>query len=86
MSFIIENDDVFHGMPVYDEKHIKDQVRKFNGATKTNFLGDKVPKEGVHSSCITCINIDSVMKMKKKELSTSLFKRMLIQNKGNKDA
>ena len=66
MSFIIENDDVFHGMPVYDEKHIKDQVRKFNGATKTNFLGDKVPKEGVHSSCITCINIDSVMKMKKK--------------------
>ena len=29
-------------------------------------MGDKVPKEGVHHTCIACISIDSVMKMKKK--------------------
>ena len=33
---------------------------------KTKFLGDKVPKENEHYTCITCITIDSVMRMKKK--------------------
>ena len=33
---------------------------------KTNFLGDKVPKENEHYTCIACITIDSVMRMKKK--------------------
>ena len=32
---------------------------------KTNFLGDKTPKENVHYTCIACIAIDSVTKMKK---------------------
>ena len=36
-------------MSVYDEKYIKAKVREFNGAIKTNFLGDKIPKE----MCIT---------------------------------
>ena len=55
----------FHSMPVYDEKHIKAKVREFNGMIKTNFLGDKIRKENVHYTCITCITFDSVMKMKK---------------------
>ena len=56
----------FHSMPVYEEKYIKARVREFNGVIKTNSLGDKVPKENVHYTCITCITIDSVMKMEKK--------------------
>ena len=52
---------------------------------KTNFLGDKIRKENIHYTCIACRTIDSVMKMKKIELSTSLFRRMEIQNKENKD-
>ena len=32
---------------------------------KTNFLSDKVPREGVHYACIACITIDSVMRRKK---------------------
>ena len=32
----------------------------------TNFLGDKIPKESIHYTCIACITIDSVMKMEKK--------------------
>ena len=65
-------------MLVYDEKYIKAKVREFNGVIKTNFLGDEIPKGNVHYICMACITIDSVMKMEKKELSTSLFRRMQI--------
>ena len=53
-------------MLVYDEKYIKAKVREFNGVIKTNFLGDEVPKENEHYTCIACITIDSVMRMEKK--------------------
>ena len=33
---------------------------------KTNFLGDKIPKENIHYACIGFITIDSVTKMEKK--------------------
>ena len=70
-------------MPVYDEKYMKAKVRKFNDMIKTNFLGDKIRKESIDYICIACITIDFVMRMEKKELSKSLFKRMQIQK--NKD-
>ena len=75
----------FHSMPVYDEKQIKAKVREFNGVVKKNFLGDEIPKENVHYACIACITIDSVMRMEKRELFTSIFRRMQIQYKENKD-
>ena len=53
-------------MPVYDEEYKKAKVREFNGVIKTNFLGDKTPKESMHYTCITCITIDSIMRMEKK--------------------
>ena len=57
-------------MPVYDEKYIKTKVREFNnGAIKTNFLGDKIPKKNMHYTGIACITIDSIMRMKKKYYS-----------------
>ena len=56
----------FHSMPVYDEKYIKAKVREFNGAIKTNFLGDEIPKENVHYICIACITINSAMRIEKK--------------------
>ena len=71
-------------MPVYDEKYIKVEVKEFNGVNKTNFLGDEIPKENVHYTCIACTTIDSVMKMEKKKLSTNLFRRVQIQNKKTK--
>ena len=75
----------FHSMHVYDEKYIEANVRNFNDVVKTNFLSDEIPKEGVHYACIACITVDSVMRMKK-ELSTSLFRRMQVQNEKDKDA
>ena len=53
-------------MPVYDEKYIKAKVREFNGVIKTNFLGDEIPKESMHYTCIACITIDSLMRIEKK--------------------
>ena len=56
----------FHSEPVYEYKYLKAKVREFDGVIKTNFLGNDVPKENMHYTCIACITIDSVMKMDKK--------------------
>ena len=56
----------FHSLPVYDKKYLKTKVREYDGVIKTNFLGNDVPKENMHYTCIACITIDSVMKMEKK--------------------
>ena len=56
----------FHSEPVYEYKYLKTKVREYDGVIKTNFLGNDVPKENMHYTCIACITIDSVMKMNKK--------------------
>ena len=56
----------FHSKPVYDQKYLKAKVREFDGKIKTNILGNEVPKENMHYTCIACITIDSVMRMDKK--------------------
>ena len=44
----------FHSMPVYDKKYIKAKLKEFNGVVNTKFWSDKIPKEGVHHTCIGC--------------------------------
>ena len=56
-------------MAVYDENYIKVKVREFSVVIKINFLGDEVPKENKHYTCIACITIDSAMRMEKKNYS-----------------
>ena len=51
---------------------------------KTNILGDEIPKESAHYTCIAYVTIDSVLRIEKK-LSASLFRRVQIQNKENKN-
>ena len=62
----------FHNKPVYEQTYIKAKVREFGGVIKTNFLGDEIPKENMHCTCIACITIDSVMKMGKKIICKSI--------------
>ena len=45
----------FHGMSLYDEKHVKYKAREFDGVIKTNFLGNKVPNGNKQYTCIACI-------------------------------
>ena len=56
----------FHSVPVYELKYIKAKVRGFNGVIKTKFLGNEIPKENVHYTCVACITINSNMRMEKK--------------------
>ena len=57
----------FHSKTIYEQKYLKAKVREFNGAIKTNFLGNNMPKENMHYICIASITIDSVMIMDKKK-------------------
>ena len=53
-------------MAIYDQTYIKTKIREFDGKIKTNFLGNEIPKENMHYTCIACIIIDSVTRMNKK--------------------
>ena len=55
----------FHSEPVHEYKYLRAKVRELNDVIKTNFLGNDVPKENMHYTCIACIIIDSVMKADK---------------------
>ena len=56
----------FHSEPIYEQKYLKAKVREFDDVIKTNFLGNDMPKENMHYTCIACITIDSVMRIDKK--------------------
>ena len=73
----------FHSQPMYENKYLKAKVREFDGNIGTNVLGNNLPKENTYSTCSACITVDSVIKMNKKKLSTSLFRRMQVQSKEN---
>ena len=56
----------FHNEPVYKYKYLKAKIREFDGVIKTNLLGNDMPKENMHYTCIACITIDSVLRIDKK--------------------
>ena len=53
----------FHSEPIYKNKYLKAKVRESDGMIKTNFLGNDMPKENMHYTCIACVTIDSVMRI-----------------------
>ena len=62
--------------PIRDKKYITTKVKIFNDVNKTTFTDDKMPGERNHYVCIAAIDIDSVLKIDKKSISTSLFTTM----------
>ena len=56
----------FHSQPIYDEKYIKIKVKIFNNSINPLFSGDEIPKERIHFVCIPAINIDSILRINKK--------------------
>ena len=56
----------FNSEPIYKNKYLKAKVREIDGDIKTNFLNNGLPKEKTYYTCIACITIDSVLRMKKK--------------------
>ena len=71
----------FHSIPVYDQKYLKGKIKEFAGVIKTNFLAKKIPKENKHYSCIACITIDSVMRIKKKIIHKFFLKNVNTRKK-----
>ena len=51
---------------LFIKKYLNAKVREFDGDTKTNFLGNDLPKENTDYTCIAFITIDSIIKMNKK--------------------
>ena len=69
----------FHSEPVYEYKYLKAKVREFDGVIKTNFLGNDMPKENMHYTCIACTTIDSVMRIDKKIIRKFIEKSVSIE-------
>ena len=55
-----------HSGPLYEKKYLKAKIREFDGDIKINVLGNGLPKENMYYTYITCITIDSTIKMNKK--------------------
>ena len=53
----------FHSEPVYEYKYLKTKVKEYDGAIKTNVLGNDIPKKNLHYTCVACITIDSAVKI-----------------------
>ena len=58
----------FYSQPIYDEKYIKTKLKTFNDVINTAFSDNEIPKARNHATCITAININSVMKVDKKTI------------------
>ena len=56
----------FYSEPIYDDKDIKTKVKTFSDVINTLFSGNEIPKERIQYTCISCISIDSVLKIKNK--------------------
>ena len=56
----------FNSEPIYENKYLKAKVREFDGDIKINFLGNGLPKENTYYNYITCITVDSVLRINKK--------------------
>ena len=54
--------------PTYEYRYLKAKVREFDDVIKTNFLGNDVPKENMHYTCIACITIVSILRIDKKNI------------------
>ena len=50
---------------IYDDQYIKTKVKTFK-TIKTLFSDDIIPEERVESECISCISVDSLLKIEKK--------------------
>ena len=56
----------FYSEPIYEDNYIKTKVKTFSSVINTLFSGDEIPKERVQYTCISCISVDSVLKVNKK--------------------
>ena len=69
----------FNSEPAYEYRYLKAKVREFDAVLRTNFLGNDIPKENMHYTCIACITIDSVLTIDKKIIHKFIQKSVNIR-------
>ena len=52
--------------PIYDDQYIKTKFKTFSEVIKILFDGGEIPKERAEYTYLACINIDSVLRIDKK--------------------
>ena len=52
--------------PIRDDKYIIAKLKMFNGINRTAFTNNTIPIERNNYTCITAIDIDSVLKIEKR--------------------
>ena len=62
--------------PVRDDKYVIAKLKIFKNINMTTFTNNVIPEENTHYTCISAIDIDSVLKVDKKIISSSLFRTM----------
>ena len=67
----------FDSEPVYGDtdSYIKTQIKKYDNKVNTNFQDIEIPKGDFSYKCLSLIILDSVVKVGKKVLSTSIFEK-----------
>ena len=60
--------------PIRDDKYIIAKLKIFKNVNIATFTNNVIPEENTHYTCISAIDIDSVLKIDKKSISTSLFR------------
>ena len=66
----------FAASPIRDDKYILAKLKIFKKKNLTAFNNNIFPIEKTHYICIPAIDIDSVLKIDKKSVPASLFRRM----------
>ena len=56
----------FYSEAIYDDRYIKTKVKTFSNIINTLFSGDGIPKKRLECVCISCLSIDSVLIVDKK--------------------
>ena len=62
--------------PVRDDKYKIAKLKIFKNINMATFTYNSIPEENTHYTCISAIDIDSVLKIDKKIISTSFFRTM----------
>ena len=65
----------FDSEPIFgdNDKYSNVKMKIYDGNVKTNFQGEKVPKENASYKCLSLIMLDSVVKVKKKYYPQTLL-------------
>ena len=66
----------FFVSPIRDDKYIIAKLKIFKNINMTTFTNNTIPEESTHYTYISAIDMDSVLKIDKKIISTSLFRTM----------